>query len=93
MVVFGDVDTVNAARLHKDFIEVLRHHQPSRIEMDFHGVNFLDSAGIRVLLLCEADARQVGCRITLTDPQPPVRQVLRMTGLLEHFGLAGPGTR
>jgi anti-sigma B factor antagonist len=87
MVVFGDVDEVNAARLHRDLIDVLRHHRPTRIEMDFHAVPFLNSVGIRVLLLCEADARQLGCGITITDPHPAAYRVLQLTGLLDHFGL------
>ncbi len=87
MVVFGEVDEVNAARLHRDFVDVLRHHRPPRIEMDFHAVSFLNSVGVRKLLLCEADARQLGCGITITEPQPAVYRVLQMTGLLDHFGL------
>jgi anti-anti-sigma factor len=87
MVVFGDVAEMNAARLHHDLIDVLRHHRPACIEMDFHAVTFLNSVGIRTLLLCEADARQVGCRITITDPHPAAYRVLQLTGLLDHFGL------
>jgi len=87
MAVFGDVDEVNAARLHRDLIDVLRHHRPARIEMDLHAVPFLNSVGIRTLLLCEADARQLGCGITIIDPHPAVYRVLQLTGLLDHFGL------
>ena len=58
--------------------------------MDLHGVTFLDAAGIRALVLCQADARQVDCQITLTQPQPVVYRVLEITGLLAHFGLTTP---
>jgi anti-anti-sigma factor len=88
MFVFGELDAVNADQLQKAVVDVLRHHRPSRIEMDLHGVSFLDSVGIRVLVLCQADARQVDCQIRFTNPQPMVYRVLQITGLLEHFGLA-----
>ena len=90
MYVFGELDTVNAGHLHKAVVDVLCHQRPSRIEMDLHGVTFLDAAGIRALVLCQADARQVDCQITLTQPQPVVYRVLEITGLLEHFGLTTP---
>jgi anti-sigma B factor antagonist len=90
MLVFGEVDALSAGHLHKAVVEVLRDQRPRRIEMDLHGVSFLDSAGIHALVLCQADARQLDCQITLTKPQPIVYRVLQVTGLLEHFGLTEP---
>ena len=90
MFVFGEVDALSAGHLHQAVVDVLREQRPRRIEMDLHGVSFLDSAGIHALGLCQADARQVDCRITLTKPQPMVYRVLQVTGLLEHFGLTEP---
>jgi anti-anti-sigma factor len=88
MVVSGEIDALTAAQLQKAVVDVLRHQRPAGIEMDLSGVTFLDSAGIRALVLCQADARQVECQITLTNPQPIVYRTLQITGLLEHFGLA-----
>ena len=90
MLVFGEVDALSAGQLHKAVGDVLRDQRPRRIEMDLHGVSFLDSAGIHTLVLCQADAEQVDCRITLSKPQPVVYRVLQVTGLLEHFGLTTP---
>lgn len=50
---------------------------------------FLDSAGIHALVLCHADAAQLGCRLTVVDPHPVALQVLTITGLLSQFGLTG----
>jgi anti-anti-sigma factor len=90
MLVFGEVDAVTAGQLQKAVVNVLSDQRPSCIEMDVHGVTFLDSAGIRAMLQCQADARQVDCQIRLTKPQPVVYRVLQITGLLEHFGLTEP---
>jgi anti-anti-sigma factor len=87
MFVFGEVDALSAGHLHKAVVDVLRDQRPRRIEMDLHGVSFLDSAGIHALVRCQADAQRVDCQITLTNPQPVVYRVLQITGLLEHFGL------
>jgi len=90
MFVFGEVDDLTAGQLHTAVGDVLRDQRPRRIEMDLHGVSFLDSAGIHALVLCQADAQQVDCQITLTRPQRLVYRVLQVTGLLEHFGLTTP---
>ena len=91
MALVGEVDAVTAGQLQNGFIEAVRQHQPSRIDVDCEGVTFLDSAGIRTLVLCQADARQVDCHIILVNTSRAVYRVLEITGLLDHFGVkAGP---
>jgi anti-anti-sigma factor len=90
MFVFGEVDALSAGQLHEAVVDVLRDQRPSCIEMDVHGVTFLDSDGIRALVLCHADAQQMNCEIRLAKLQPAVYRVLQITGLLEHFGLTEP---
>jgi anti-anti-sigma factor len=87
MTVSGELDAVNADELRSAVADVLRRHRPERVDIDMHGVTFLDSAGIRALLLCQAEAQRVDCRITLSRPRPGVYRVLEVTGLLDHFGL------
>jgi anti-anti-sigma factor len=90
MLVFGELDAVTAGPLQKAVVDLLREQRPHCIQLDLHGVSFLDSAWIRALLLCQDDAHQAGCQIRLTRPQPGVYRVLQITGLLEHFGLTEP---
>jgi anti-anti-sigma factor len=87
ITVAGDLDALNAGDLHQAVNDVLRRQQPQHIEIDLRRVTFLDSAGIRALLLCHHDAHGVDCRLTLTGPQPMAYRVLQITGLLDHFGL------
>jgi len=47
---------------------------------DVSGLEFVSSAGLRVLMLHEKRARQAGRRTVLAGLQPPVREVLRITG-------------
>jgi anti-anti-sigma factor len=90
LAVFGDVDHLNAVRLQQAVSHVLRDEQPRYIDMDIAGVPFLDTGGIRALLVCQADARRVGCRITLVNVQRHVHRVLEIVGLLEDFGVPAP---
>ena len=79
LVVLGDLDSVNGPLLRNAVLDVLRSHRPGRIEMDFRGVGFLDSAGIRALVLSQADAEDAGSRITLSGTTPIVHRVLEIT--------------
>ncbi len=92
IAVAGDIDGTNATQLQAAVIDVLRHQRPGRIDVDLTQVTSLDAAGIRAMLLCQADARQVDCLLKLIKPQPMVYRVLQITGLLEHFGLDKPRT-
>jgi anti-anti-sigma regulatory factor len=50
-------------------------------------VTFLDSGGIRCLLLCHADAEHADCRLMVVDAHPNAYRALRITGLLDFLGL------
>jgi anti-anti-sigma factor len=88
MVIFGELDELTADRLQKAVLKVLRLQRPDCIEMDFHGVTFLDSAGIRTLVTCQMDAQQMGCQIKLIRTSPLVYRVLQITGLVDFLGVA-----
>jgi anti-anti-sigma factor len=87
VVEFGLFDRdVSAPTVHEMISDVLSR-RASRIEIDLSGVTFLDSAGIRMLLMCHADAARADCELALVDPHPRVYRVLQITGLLDHFHL------
>jgi anti-anti-sigma factor len=87
VAVTGELDELSAAEVHKTVVGVLRRQCLSRIEIDLRGVSFLDSAGIRTLLLCHSDAQRLECPLVLTNPRPSVYRVLEITALLDHFGI------
>jgi stage II sporulation protein AA (anti-sigma F factor antagonist) len=87
MVVAGEIEDLSAEQLRTTFGSAVRRHRPVAVEMDVRGVTFLDAAGIRALVLCQADAQRFDCRLTVVRAQPIVRRVLEICGLLDHFGL------
>ena len=90
LLLSGDIDEISARHLQQSLIDVLRREQPRDIDVDVSGVTFLDAAGIEALLRCQADARQLECRLLLSSPTPMTYRVLQIAGLLEQFGLARP---
>jgi anti-anti-sigma factor len=95
MTMTGELDAITAGPVHQVVLEALRQHRPTHIELDVAGITYLDSAGIRALVLCQDDARHVGCDIAVINATAGIYRVLEITGLVDHFGMtppAGDGT-
>ena len=52
------------------------------IELDCGGVTFLDSTGVRALIVARNEASSKGVDVVLTHPSTPVMRVIDMTGLV-----------
>ncbi|MCY1141612.1 STAS domain-containing protein [Actinoplanes sp. Pm04-4] len=77
----GDLDADTAPQ----FSQAIRHalnFGPAWVQIDLAAVGFLAAAGIRSLLLCHRYAADQGSRLTIDRPQPLVRHVLQVTGVL-----------
>jgi anti-sigma B factor antagonist len=85
--VAGEMDAATSPEVQAAIADALRRHRPRRIDLDLTGVTFLDSTGIRALVLGRADAEQVDCQLGLVGVARPVYQVLEIVGLLEVFGV------
>jgi anti-sigma B factor antagonist len=55
--------------------------------IDLGGLTFIDSSGITELVEAREACIKRKATFTLRSTTPPVRRVLEITGLLEHFGL------
>jgi anti-anti-sigma factor len=87
MVVVGEVDLATAHLLRDRVLDLLREQTPAVVDVDLAGVTFLDCTGISALVAVRA-ALRAGGRMRVSHPQPIVRQVLDMTGLLGIFTAA-----
>jgi anti-sigma B factor antagonist len=84
----GEVDLTTADAFAETLTTVLRQERPSHVEVDLSDVAFMDSSGVNTLMRSRAIAAEFGCRITVSRPQPVVRRLFEVTGLLTLFGLA-----
>jgi anti-anti-sigma factor len=83
VTVAGEIDLSNSDLLHVRLLNILSTLHPRRIEVDLAGVTFLDCSGLTVLVVLGRAAARTGCRLRITNPQPVVRRVLALTGLLD----------
>jgi len=85
VAVAGEIDLSTADVLHAGLLAVLSAQLPEHIEVDLAGVTFMDCGGLTVLVAVGNAAAHTGCQLRITNPQPIVRRVLDVTGLLDVF--------
>ncbi|MDD5217995.1 MAG: STAS domain-containing protein [Candidatus Omnitrophica bacterium] len=78
--VSGRLDSSQVGYLQTELEESIRAGD-HKIRLFLGGVNFLSSAGIRILLKYFQTLKQLGGCLAITDPSPEVRKVLDLTGL------------
>lgn len=78
----GEIDVADDQALRVVFDEAVRE-SPPRIIVDLRDLSFIDSAGLRVLVWAQRQALSEGAVFAIVCPPGRVREVFRMTGLLE----------
>jgi anti-anti-sigma factor len=87
VAVAGEVDLATAPELRETLLGVLHAHGPAVFDIDLAGVRFLDCTGIGALVAVRNAAVHAGCQVRICHPQPIVRRVLEVTGLLDVFSV------
>lgn len=80
--VVGEVDMAVSAQLTAAQLREIEDPVVAGLEVDLHGVSFLDSTGIAALVAGLRAARQRRVPFTVVNPRDQVRTVLEVTGLL-----------
>jgi anti-anti-sigma factor len=78
----GELDLASAARMEEHFVAI-DEQAPARVVVDLGGLSFIDSSGLRMLLLADARAREHGYELVLLAGPEPVQRVFEMTGALD----------
>jgi anti-anti-sigma factor len=74
----GRLDAVTAPKLQEALLEIIPTAE--KLELDFTGVDYVSSAGLRVLLFGEKSVKSAGKSMSLRNVSPEVMQVFEITG-------------
>jgi anti-sigma B factor antagonist len=87
--VSGEVDFCSAHRLRELICRARRQAggDPPHVVVDLGGVEFMDTAGLEILLEEWNASRQFDGRMCLVAQQGPITRLLEITGLSELFDL------
>jgi anti-anti-sigma factor len=86
VAVRGDLDCATAPRLRAALEDLDAVGRIVRI--DLSGTDFMDCAGVGVLVVSHRRLRHLGGELVLESPSGPVRRVLELTGLLDVLAVA-----
>lgn len=85
IVLNGRLDMANAMTTEQYFLKCTQ--RGNRFVLDFAGVDFITSAGIRALLTLYRTVSETGGSVTIRNPQPQVLEVLKETEFDELFNI------
>lgn len=100
VVITGELESRAVQRLPELVLRLVRQADPGRADpvqvvLDLAGVTFLDSSGVRALVLAGQTAVGGSARLVLRNLPPLVHRVLTATGDARHFDIrserGGPG--
>jgi anti-sigma B factor antagonist len=80
IIVEGELDASGTDWFGACVSAVLQRH-PTSIAVDARGLRFMDSSGLRSMLIARAAAEDAGVRFRITQPSPAVRRLVERTGL------------
>lgn len=85
LAIAGRLDAAWAGRLSTELAEALRGGA-RHLRLDLVGVDFMSSAGLRVLLQYYKQAKSLGGTLVVADVSPPVKTVIALAGFEELLG-------
>lgn len=83
----GRLDSATSSDLEKS-LQTLFDAPGSRALIDFGALNYISSAGLRVVLMAAKRAKQAQGRLVLCGLQPHVKEVFEISGFLKILELA-----
>ena len=81
ILVKGRLDTLTSPQLESELEPLLG--KAGSLTIDMSGVDYLSSAGLRLILTLQKHFKKEGGSFKLRNIQPGVREILRMTGFLK----------
>lgn len=83
LVFEGRLDTTTASRFQSELLPAF--DEAKEIKLDFAKVEYVSSAGLRVLLMGEKAARSRGAAMSLCGVSPEIMEVFQMTGFADFL--------
>jgi len=76
----GRLDTANAPLLES---KIKEQEDITELTLDFKGVDYISSMGLRVLLQAKKTMKSEGVRMTINNMRDSVREIFEITGFLK----------
>ncbi len=81
----GELDVAGAALLEHELDRVAADHEASRLVLDLRDLDFMDSTGLRLMVLADQRARADDRRLSVVRGQPDVQRVFEITRMTDRL--------
>src|SRR5687768_11497694 len=81
----GELDISGAALLQAEIDRVAEEHDVGGMVIDLRGLEFMDSSGLRLVVLADMQAREAGRRFALVRGGETVHRVFEITRMSERL--------
>ena len=81
---FGRLDGVTCPELQEKLVQLLENHS-DKIIIDLEELDYVSSAGLRVLLLSQKKIKQIGGQIVLSAMRDTIKEVFDISGFSTLF--------
>ena len=81
----GELDVAGAALLEHELDRIKADHAPRALVLDLSGLVFMDSTGLRLVVLADARAREEGHAFAVVRGAPDVHRVFEITRMSDRL--------
>jgi anti-sigma B factor antagonist len=81
----GELDVAGASLLEHEINRIVADHDARDLVLDLSGLDFMDSTGLRMMVLADARAKEEGRRLSLVRGRPDVQRVFEITRMTEQL--------
>lgn len=87
LVIEGRIDSSTSAELEKKLIVMIETEKEKDIIIDFSAMDYISSAGLRVLLMAAKKAGKMGGKVVLVGLSVNVKEVFDISGFSNIFNI------
>jgi anti-anti-sigma factor len=81
----GELDVAGATLLEHELDRVAADHDANGLVLDLRELDFMDSTGLRLMVLADDRARAEGRRLSLVRGKPDVQRVFEITRMTDRL--------
>lgn len=81
----GELDVAGAALLEHELERIVADHEASNLVLDLSGLEFMDSTGLRMMVLADERAKAEDRTLSIVRGRPEVQRVFTITRMEERL--------
>ena len=85
---YGEIDHHSAAHLREDLDNLILRERPLRLVLNLDQIEFMDSAGLGLLMGRYRLMKNLGGVMAITEPNERVFKILRLSGMERFFEIS-----